>query len=671
MQRMDRPGDKLNKALAHPLCCAVLVVAHLGLGVSAGIRTGMTGDEPVHLATGYLAWTVGEFRMDTIHPPLARMLLSWPLLLQDVRPPAVVSESLHGGEYWPVFRDWVQVDHQLPGMLRWPRILNQFITAGVIILVWGSLRRKTPIGAAVMGAAMAWSPNLLAHGGLATTDASFILLYTAGTLAFWRLTERISVGRILLAGVVIGAALCCKFSAILFVPLCVILAALKAFMSGGVEWVIGSRRVINDRPLKAAVLAAAVAAVALQSYVIIWASYHFRFSGGPADSSLISGGDGAPNEFHVDAWGVLKDRQDFGLKVLYFLRDNHLVPEGYLHGLVTVLYRESERPSYLFWEDWIGGRWYFFPVAMLLKTPVSFLVILTFGFIFGIRTIRETGGAWRSDDRIWALGIAGALFAAATLSSDINIGLRHFLPIYPILAILAGVAVASWARRAIENRLFLGVAVLWQLGVAIYIWPDYLCYFNILVRPENGYEYLVDSNLDWGQDLPKVAEYAKKNDIDSIKLAYFGSMYASSLGLKAEWIPNSSRDVIQQKTEATLEPGVYVISATIHQGVYWWYTRIWWPKQESDYRELIEEFTRQKAEMAPDRLQLLKDLCFHRLITHIKRRGPDEQIGYTMFLYRVDMEEFMRAVDFDRIMELNKPEYQVYRLDDSAALDAQ
>jgi hypothetical protein len=176
--------------------------------------------------------------------------------------------------------------------------------------------------------------------------------------------------------------------------------------------------------------------------------------------------------------------------------------------------------SYLLGEVRSDGWWYFFPVAIAVKTPLAFLLLCVAG----------VAAAWRApagaERRRW---LEPALMAAAILlvclPSRINIGLRHVLPIYPFLAITAGVGVAGLvrARRLAPAGPALAAALLgWHLVSSAGAHPDYLAWFNELAgrHPER---ILVDSDLDNGQDLDRLADTLRARGVDTVWLAYAGS----------------------------------------------------------------------------------------------------------------------------------------------------
>ena len=184
--------------------------------------------------------------------------------------------------------------------------------------------------------------------------------------------------------------------------------------------------------------------------------------------------------------------------------------------------------SYLLGEVRTTGWWYFFPVALAVKTPLPFLLLTGAGLVVACRTTSGPDRRRRLEPGAFALAIL-----IVCLPSRINIGLRHVLPVYPFLAILAGIGVAGlWrAKRARPAARILAVVLVgWQLAASAAVHPDYLAYFNELAghHPER---VLIDSDLDDGQDLKRLADTLRARRIPSVALAYAGSATVAEHGL--------------------------------------------------------------------------------------------------------------------------------------------
>lgn len=176
-----------------------------------------------------------------------------------------------------------------------------------------------------------------------------------------------------------------------------------------------------------------------------------------------------------------------------------------------------------------NGRAAFFPVGILIKTPIPFLLLALVGSACLLRRAR------REDEPLGMVPpLAAALIVLACVPSAINIGMRHVLPIFPLLAICAGVGAHSlWRWRGNENaasRMLVLALLGWQIAAGVRAHPDYLAYFNecCTVAPER---WLVDSDLDWGQDLNRLSQALKAHKADHVYLAYFGGADPTRHGL--------------------------------------------------------------------------------------------------------------------------------------------
>jgi hypothetical protein len=208
----------------------------------------------------------------------------------------------------------------------------------------------------------------------------------------------------------------------------------------------------------------------------------------------------------------------------------------------------------------VHGWWYFYPVVFLLKTPVPILLLLFTALLYCWKKRRD---GWF--DAVYLLFLIVALFAVFC-SSSFAVGVRYLLPVYPCIFVLIG---GLWHY---ENRIryLIYVMALWHVAAALYIAPHYLAYFNELVGgPNNGYKYLVDSNLDWGQDLKGLKKYMDEHGIKRISLSYFGIDSPKRYGIDYDWLPSHHLYNPQPENEKNFPPNRFLaISATNLQGVY-------------------------------------------------------------------------------------------------------
>jgi hypothetical protein len=243
---------------------------------------------------------------------------------------------------------------------------------------------------------------------------------------------------------------------------------------------------------------------------------------------------------------------------------------------------EAERlpTSFLLGELYPGGRWQYFPVAFLVKTPIPTLVLLAGGLLLTIAQARSIQGRRGLVRQVgWALWLPPLIYFGISLRSNLNLGYRYLLPILPYLYLLAA-RMGPWLAEQIEQatgsrRALLTAAtaalVGWSAWSGLAIYPHYLAYFNEWAGgPEGGWRILVDSNLDWGQDLKGLKRWMEANDVSRIKLGYVGEAYPSYYGIDFDPLP-SWPDRWQHPLHHDLypldpAPGLYALSANLIQG---------------------------------------------------------------------------------------------------------
>jgi hypothetical protein len=322
---------------------------------------------------------------------------------------------------------------------------------------------------------------------------------------------------------------------------------------------------------------------------LIWAAYGFRYS---VFADAQRGRDNL-----LPGWEPMQQSPlTLTESAILLARDNQLLPEGYLYGLMFTRRMSKARESFMNGDYRMGGRRLFFPYAFLVKTPLALFFILGFAAAGGIlickrSTPGEQASSWglvgRFAYRIAPLLVLFTVYWLVALGNNLNIGHRHLLPTYPPLFVLAGAA-GVWlrdrqpstasAQQPVVERFhpLAGTAVLLAVGwAALEAWgirPHYLAYFNALAGgPSRAYHHLVDSSLDWGQDLPGLKKWLDERELQRkdlpVYLAYFGSVDPKYYGIQATPLPSFG----ERRTELRLEPlrpGVYCISATMLQGMY-------------------------------------------------------------------------------------------------------
>jgi hypothetical protein len=241
--------------------------------------------------------------------------------------------------------------------------------------------------------------------------------------------------------------------------------------------------------------------------------------------------------------------------VLDWVDIHRLLPNSYVQGFALSQAQAQTRPAYLFGRFNTTGWWYYFPVAFFIKTPVALILLFFAGLAL---CVVNRSKFWQED--VFLL-LPPAIYLSAAMSVNTNIGVRHILPIYPFVLLIAGKAAAA----VLANRRKLLVALLtalclFQVGEVAAVYPHYLAFFNCLIGgSKSGYKYLSDSNIDWGQDLKNLKKWMDSNGIDRISLSYFGSADPAYYGINCTYLLGSP-PFASNKVEQAVLPGLVAVS---------------------------------------------------------------------------------------------------------------
>jgi len=528
---------------------ALLLLAVLvGLCLTSIPYNSPTSDEQNHVSRGYHYLVTGNLDLN-VAPPLVNALSGVPLLLREgmVLP---LYDTTHRKTYINQFAEefvWVYNDADtVINSGRLPIVLLSVVLGCYVFSwareLWGARAGLLALFLYVL------DPNILAHSHLATTDLGLTCFIFISMYYLWRFWVRRKILDLSASGVAIGLALATKLSAPLLIPIAGIAAVIEAFvvrdttLSVHLPWL--ARISPSPRVMRLCFLFVVLVLLSLFAFFTLWASYCFE------TAPLAARGSHAT----VDRLISRPALRQLTYRVVESIR----IPfPTYFEGLGWLRrYAEKGTPAFLMGEHSTQGWWYYFLVAFALKTPLPTLVLVGLALLVTLR------GHHVRAKRAYVLWIPVVAFFAVSFCSFLSIGYRHILPILPFLFVLASRAVLWLDRRWVKLALVsLG---LWYAVGTIRIHPHYLAYFNeIAGGPDRGFEYLVDSNLDWGQDLKNLGVYMEESGLDSVYLAYFGSARPSYYGIEALPLPRERPEDLE-----TRRPAVYAISATILQGGY-------------------------------------------------------------------------------------------------------
>ncbi len=541
------------------LLCGVMA-AEIVLSVR---RQSQTWDEAYHLYAGYRYLQAADFGINSEHPPLVKLLAALPLIPLQLKVPRVPPGSSKR-EGFTTARKFLYSNAADALLLR-ARLAAGLLTVLLSLIVFEAARRMFGPGGAILAMGLvAFEPNLLGHGALVTTDAALTCCLFAAVYAFYRYIKRPNKRRLVECGVVAGITLAAKHSGVLVFPVLGLLAIAEAGLAARLrpESLTTKRERVTLALRRGARLASDLAVMALVAFAVLWAFYGFRFPARPGTlqmtpplAAYVSGGNGPGVSNPLFARAILA------------LHGAHLLPESYLYGFSDVLrVSEGHRPAFLFGRLYPEGQWFYFPAALAIKTTLGFVLLLVLaGFLVRyFRTEKLREGLY--------MILPAVVYTAVSLTSRLNVGVRHLLPVYPFLAILAGAA--AWELLGRSRRW--GYLVALGLGLhaasSLRAFPDYLAYSNeIWGGPQGTYRVLADSNADSGQGLIAARNFLERERIVDCWLAYFGSADPGYYNLPCKLLPDNYS--VWWEAPAEIAPdnlqGTLLIGATEAAGVYW------------------------------------------------------------------------------------------------------
>lgn len=541
-------------------------------------------DELAHIPAGYSYVRFGDMRLNPEHPPLIKDLAGLPLLALDLRFPTdhrAWKDEVNG--QWEMGSVFLYESGNDPDQIlrfaRFPMMLFA-IFFGWVFFLWA----RKHYGAATAIIALlffAFSPTFLAHSKYVTTDLAASFGFFIGITTFLRFLNYPSYKNILIAGVGFGVAQLLKFSLFLLVPFYAAIALVWILISHfeHLERVPLQKRVIHHvkhglRYFKKIIL------IGLIGLLLIAVVYQLHVLNYPvekqvSDTTIILGSFGMRPLVDATVWMAnTPPLRGFAY---------------YMLGLLMVVQRAAGgNTTYFLGTILSGSWWYYFPVVYLVKETLAFHILTALAGILAAKKIFKSNNKTFKGLRQWtrehfitfSLLLFIAFYWIYSMQANLNIGVRHVLPTFPFLYLLVAKEIKEWVKgtiivnphtfgalikslyklyiRPIPKYLFIAVIMLWIVTGMLNTWPGYLAYFNeITLFTMPGYEWAVDSNFDWGQDLKRLSIWAKENNIERVALHYFGG------GSPTYYMG----DIFEPWWSAKGAPeGYFAISGTILQG---------------------------------------------------------------------------------------------------------
>ncbi len=526
-----------------------------------------TFDELAHTPAGYSYLSQRDYRLNPEHPPLIKDLAAIPLLFLNLNfpkdHPSWVQEE--NPVWWLQFEFGSQFLYhsgnnpdQIVFWSRLPMILL-LIFLGWLLFYWA--RELFGNKVALLSLFLfSFSPTFLAHGRLVTTDVGAVLGVVLASYFWLKFLKSPTKKNIILAGLIFGIVMLFKFSLILLIPFFAIITLVYAWVKGEKNYIFNILKYVG--------LALLVGTIGM--VFIIFPVYQYHVLNYPVERQV------RDTQFLLSSTVIPKPLTDLNI----WMASNPILRpfSQYLLGLLLAVNRGTGgNTTYFLGEVSAAGWVQYFPIVYLLKEPLAFHVLTLIAVLFLSYSIKRP--FWQksfSRFKNWIIAhftefaflLWLFIYWGTSLSSNLNIGVRHLLPTFPFIYILVSFGIVSWLKAG-KNLAFsfikysiLIILILWQISSVVSIYPHFLSYFNeIAGGPDNGYVYTVDSNLDWGQDLKRLKKWVDENNIEKIYVDYFGGGDAKFY-LKEKFIPWwGTRDPEE------LPRGSYLaVSATLLQG---------------------------------------------------------------------------------------------------------
>lgn len=647
----------MAKSPSRTLCTALvtlLIALHVWIAWSSTLGKGPAFDEGAHMTAGYTYWKFNDYRLQPENGNLPQRWAGLAILPLSLRlPPGENKTEWRRADVWNMGQRFLfENGNPAELMLAASRgAMSLWGAAAALLVFFWSRRLWGDWGALLSLGLCAGSATMLAHSPMVTSDmvAAFCLLAASG--AFWRQLRTPTTLNFGLSLLLTGMTALAKFSFVLLVPIYALLLV----------WHACARPTASDRPEPRKSLAAdtlkaigLTLAHALVVFLAVWTAFGFRYKaqalGMPPGIDL-----------HVP-WNDLLPPSGFRRAFLETLKTYRLLPEAYTHGFAYVLHASDARGAFAAGQLSTTGWWWFFPYAFILKSSLAELAAFVALVIIAIRKASVSTTARDLCvrlNRFAPLITLGLIYGLASVTSNLNIGHRHILPLYLPLFIMAGALARPSAGTLC--RIFAAVLVLTQAVEALAARPNYLAYFNLTAgSPDQRWHHLVDSSLDWGQELPALSRWLETNrkPDEPVFLSYFGvdDPRRENMADVIQFAPYSS--FWRKPFLVSLKPGLYCVSATLIQDTYSSLNGPWTLKLENTFKtigahfaEHPEEFdstrsyTLMRGTLDDNRRWLFERVRFARLAQYLRVRRPDAVVNSAVLIYRLDEREVSLAVD--------------------------
>lgn len=493
-------------------------------------------DEIPHIGSGYSYVAAGDFRLNPEHPPLAKDLSGISLKLLGIKDqPAFESrfwqEDING--QWEFGRKLIfgsgNDANVLVRFAKFPELIF-FILSAVIIFIW-TRKLYGDLAALIAIFLFSFSPTVMAHSRFVTTDVPALFGILLGTFFFVNYLKDSSNKNLVLAGLALGVAELTKFSVFLLVPFFIVLAVLYGFFNfpkSRIRTTLAASRFGQAFYY----LLTTSCIIAIGYIFVVWPVYGLHTKNYPPERQK------SDTTYNLGSYG-----RRFFPEIIIWMSDKPVIRPlaQYGVGLLMVTQRSIGGNDTYFLGEVGKNAWKkYFPIVYFIKEPLAFWGLVVLVWLYWSIKVRFEKNivkqCWNHSINLItnhtaevAMLLWLALYWYASITANLNIGVRHLMPTYGFVFILLAGQLVKICKNINSRKLlatyYLLLAALfgWYLCENLKVYPFYLTYFNqVAGGPAGGHRYVADSNLDWGQDLKRLAMWVDKNNVQKIHLDYFG-----------------------------------------------------------------------------------------------------------------------------------------------------
>jgi hypothetical protein len=505
-------------------------------------QKGLFIDDSMHMPAGYSYLLTHDYRLNQEHPPLIKLLSGLGLL--RVRPQfpfdspgwqqAATPEDPEDGMTRIEEAFFERNAAQFEQIAFWGRLPVLIVPLLLLVAVWWLTRELFgPVAGLIAAFLLATEPNVLGNSIVVQNDLLSALAMVVFVIALKKfLTDGRTISALLLGGA-LGIALVAKYSLLILVPVAFAILLLQAV------W-----RLIRKRLSVRSVALSGL--VFVTAYLILIACYSFNL-------------------------------------------DTHwLLPRYFVYGVDMVLQSTREgRPAFLLGQVSETGWWYYFPVAFALKTTIPFLVASLGGLTSAVNEI-----VTRKRFVVLYAVLPSVLYLGLTMTSHLNIGIRHLLPMFPFVAVTGAGFLAALIDLGMQRDRRLGVTLAFvllvpSLAIAVLTFPSYLTYFSPLAGgASHGWQRLSDANVETGQEVKTLAKYLKARGQTRVTGVMVGGEFLRLYGVELEDFAGWEAEDDEDDNSSPPETEYVAIGA-------WYLSEI---DLTDEQKQIIETYRNQKPE---------------------------------------------------------------------------